>query len=279
MIVRREGHAYADWLNSRGLVCTRTHEKYGYIPAGFRQTTWWTDRAIDFMKEKRTGPSLMNVNCSKARPPREFNGKLAQAKYWAQIELIDDNVGRMLDCLNDTGQLDRTAIVFTSDHGLLKKGCRFYESLVRVPLIMSWPGRFKEGLRSNALVELADIAPTLLDLSELPGAEEMHGRSLVPILTGAAPAGKHRDFVRTEYYRALDGVQSFATMIRNERYKLAVYHGHGLGELFDLQEDPGEFNNLWDDPGHAGARFDLMRENFDALAFAVDVGSERVGRY
>ena len=72
-------------------------------------------------------------------------------------------------------------------------------------------------------------------------------------------------------------MQSFATMVRDDRYKLAVYHGHGLGELFDLREDPGEFNNLWDDP--AGARFDLMQKSFDALAQAVDVGPERVGRY
>ena len=59
-------------------------------------------------------------------------------------------------------------------------------------------------------------------------------------------------------------------MYRDERYKIVVYHGHEQGELYDLQEDPGEFNNLWDDSESVSLRFDLMRRNFDALAFSVD---------
>ena len=157
--------------------------------------------------------------------------------------------------------------------------CPFRSAIVQETEVLSWPGHLKQRLRNEALVELADITPTLLELAGLPGAEEMHGRSLVPILTGAAPADRHRDFVRCEYYRALGGVQSLAAMVRDERYKLAVYHGHGLGELSDLRNDPGEFDNLWDDPARAGARFDLIQESFDALALAVDVGPERVGRY
>ena len=63
-------------------------------------------------------------------------------------------------------------------------------------------------------------------------------------------------------------------MIRDRRYKLAVYHGHPVGELFDLQEDPDEHRNLWHDAGHAELRFDLLRRCFDATAFAVDTGPE-----
>jgi arylsulfatase len=68
-------------------------------------------------------------------------------------------------------------------------------------------------------------------------------------------------------------------MIRDNRFKLVVYHGHEIGELFDLRSDPWEFQNLWDDTDYAGVRFDLMKKSFDALAFAVDVGPEQVAYY
>ena len=219
--------------------------------------------------------------------PDVFDGKREQARYWAQIELIDENVGRMLDALEASGQRDNTIVIFTSDHGdmvgdhgLRNKGCRFYEGLTRVPLIVSCPDRFEQGLRSDALVELTDIAPTLLELAGLSVPERMVGRSLLPILTGQAEPEEHREFVRCVFYAALcEGPQTYATMIRDERFKLVVYHGLGVGELFDLKEGPGEFDNLWDDPDHAATRHDLMLRSFDATALAVDIGSERVGRF
>lgn len=219
-------------------------------------------------------------------PPGKFNAKLDQAKYWAQIELIDENVGRLLDLLDETGQRENTIVIFTSDHGeslgdhgLRRKGCRFYEGLVRAPLMISWPGRFQQGLRSDALVELTDIVPTLLEAAGLPVADRIQGRSLRPILEGGSDPHAHRDFVRSAYYRVLQGPESYATMIRTRRHKLVNYHGHGLGELFDLEEDPGEFDNLWDDPKQADLRFELAMKSFDALALAMDTGSERAGRY
>jgi arylsulfatase len=222
----------------------------------------------------------------KAKRPTYPAAKRTLAKYWAQIELIDENVGRMLDALEQTGQRENTIVIFTSDHGemagdhgLNQKGCRFYEGLVRVPLIFSWPGRFKQGIQSNALVELVDIAPTLLELTGLTIPEAMQGKSLLPILEGKADPGKHRDFVRSVFYKVLEGPQSYATMIRTHEYKLVNYHGHEAGELFDLTKDPHEFENEWDNPEYAAVRFDLMKRSFDALAFAVDTGPARIGRY
>jgi arylsulfatase len=208
--------------------------------------------------------------------------KLYQAEYWALIEHIDENIGRLMDVLEETGQRDNTIVIFTSDHGeslgdhgLRRKGCRFYEGLARVPLIISWPARFKQGLKSDALVELTDIVPTLLEATGLPVPEDMHGKSLMSILEGKTDPHMHREFARSIYYRALSGT-TYASMIRTRDYKLVVYHGHPMGELFDMQQDPHEFNNLWNNPACADVRFRLMTSAFDAAAFAADLGPRRV---
>jgi arylsulfatase len=219
--------------------------------------------------------------------PEHYDARRMVAAYYAQIELIDDQVGRMIEALQASGQKEHTVIIFMSDHGemlgdhgLLLKGCRFYEGAVHVPLIISSPGLFARGLRSNALVELTDIVPTLLDVTGLPKLAELQGRSLLPILTGSADAHSHRSFVRSEYHDALDRPNaSHANMILDGRHKLTVYHGHEMGELYDLEADPNEFRNLWTDPCQLPLRHDLMKRLFDAVMLATDAGQSRVGRY
>ena len=213
------------------------------------------------------------------------DARTLQAAYYAMLELIDDQVGRMLDALRDSGQADDTLVLFTSDHGemlgdhgLIQKGCRFYEGLVRVPLILAWPDTIRRGLVSDSLVELTDLAPTLLQAAGAPVPEWMQGRSLLPLASGGADPRRHRDAVLCEYFDALDAPDATrATMYRERRYKLVVYHGHGLGELYDLEQDPGEFDNLWDDPAHAALKADLLLQSYAASMGAVDVGTRRIG--
>ena len=242
--------------------------------------------AIDFQSKGRH-PDAIEPH-SPGKNPRAERGRDARtliAAYYAMIALIDDQIGRVIAALEDTGQRDNTLVIFTSDHGemlgdhgLLKKGCRFYEGLVRVPLIFSWPGHVQSGQRSDALVELRDIAPLLLELAGRAVPDRMQPRSLLPMLSGACPADEHREFVRCEYYDALDQADgTYATMYRNRQYKLVVYHGHGLGELYDLVADPGEFDNLWDDAEYVDVKLDLMQRSFDASMLAMDKGPERIG--
>ena len=215
----------------------------------------------------------------------ERDARTLIAAYYAMIKLIDDQIGRILDALEASGGRDNTIIIFTSDHGetlgdhgLIQKGCRFYEGLVRVPLIWSWRGAFAENQRSRELVELTDIVPTLLEVCGLPIPDYITGKSLLPILTGGPSAGGHREFVRCEYIDALDLPDAtVATMYFEGKYKLVVYHNHQLGELYDLDEDPGEFADLWDSPSHQSLKLDLLQRSFDASMLTMYRGAPRLG--
>ncbi len=219
--------------------------------------------------------------------PEGYDARRMVAAYYAQIELLDDQVGRMLAALDETGQRDDTIVIFTSDHGemlgdhgLLLKGCRFYEGAVHVPLIVSWPGHFQGGLLSSALVELVDLAPTILEATGLPLPERMHGRSLLQLLQGKAAPNLHRSFVRCEYHDALKHpLDSHANMIYDGHFKLCLYHGQPKGELYDLDTDPHEFRNLWDNCEFYPVRWRLTKELFDGLMLSTDEGQPRVGNY
>lgn len=249
--------------------------------------------AVDFQSKGRSPEELDIRSPILPRSPGAVDagsaggrdGKTLQAAYYAMIKLIDDVLGRILETLEETGQRERTVIIFTSDHGemlgdhgLIQKGCRFYEGLVRVPLIFSLPGAFEQGLRSDALVGLLDKAPTLLELAGLEISDRMQGMSLLPILRGEASPDHHRDFVRCEFYDALDQPDgTFATMYRDRRYKLVMYHGHAHGELYDLEADPDEFENLWDASSAQSLKMDLMKRSYDASMLAMDRGPRRIG--
>ena len=120
------------------------------------------------------------------------------------IEQVDTEVGRMLKTLDELGMADNTIVIYMSDHGdmlgdhgIYEKGPYFYDCLTRVPLIIRWPRKGKAGLKVNALVELVDLAPTIMDIAGLTTPAGMQGRSLVPLLTGAS--SEHRDSVYMEY--------------------------------------------------------------------------------
>ncbi len=223
-------------------------------------------------------------------PAPRFNGRKVKAAYYAMIELIDDQLGRLLDALEATGQLADTIILFHSDHGellgdhgLIYKGCRFFEGLVHVPLIVVWPGRFKSGLVSDALVELVDIAPTLMEAAGFEIPANMQGRSLAPLLAGEAPAYEHKPHVVAEYNDALGSAPrsppSHATMRFDGRFKTVVYHGLELVEIFDLEADPGEFDNLWLAPDGGDMKRELMHAHLDAIMATSSAGVERTGIY
>ncbi|MEQ8789035.1 MAG: sulfatase-like hydrolase/transferase [Pirellulaceae bacterium] len=247
--------------------------------------------AVDPFGEMPNAPPVGSRAPNTYKAPDRFNGQMIKAAYYAMIEHIDHQLGRIVDALEETGQRENTIILFHSDHGellgdhgLIFKGCRFFEGAVHVPLMFSCPKRFQANLQSDALVELVDMAPTLLEAAGIQTPKAMQGRSLAPILTGQADPSIHREIVVCDFNDSVgySPVQrpTQATMTFDGRYKMVMYHReNGLGELFDLEEDPGEFDNLWTRPELQSFKLARMQQHIDAVLATVSPGEDRVATY
>jgi arylsulfatase len=208
------------------------------------------------------------------------------AAYYAMCELIDDQVGRIMESLEQSGQRENTIVIFMSDHGemlgdhgIYFKGPHFYDEAIHVPLVMSWLGRFRTGLQVDGLTELIDLVPTLLEAAELQVPERVQGKSLLPCLTGQADPTHHRDSVLCEYYNSWTHSDAYGTMLRTTSEKIVVYHGTDQGELYDLRSDPDEFTNLWTSPDHQPVKLRLMQRCFDASVLSMDPCPPRRGAF
>lgn len=173
--------------------------------------------------------------------------------YPELLRAVDDSVGRVVETLRESGKLDDTLILFTSDngfqfgeHGLIDKRT-MYEASIKVPLIAHCPDMIPGGQRRTELVQNIDFAPTLLEAAGQPIPDTIQGRSFLDVLTGTEKSW--RDAILYEYFweRAFPHTPTVLG-VRTERYKFMRYHGvWDRYELYDLQEDPDEMNNLLGD--------------------------------
>ncbi len=182
--------------------------------------------------------------------------------YLRCIASVDDNVGRILDYLDRSGLAENTIVVYTSDqgfylgeHGWFDK--RFmYEESYRMPLLVRWPAgmksaKIKPGTVADELVSNLDFAETFLAAARAPIPDDMQGRSLLPILAGD-PRCDWRKALYYRYYEypAVHMVHKHYG-VRTDRYKLIYFHDIGQWELYDLEKDPQEVNNVYADPEYS----------------------------
>ena len=190
-------------------------------------------------------------------------------KYCQTLAAVDDSVGRIMEFLEERGLADDTVVMFMGDngflfgeHGLIDKRCSYEES-IRVPLIARCPAVMKPGTTIESVVANIDIAPTILELAGLQTPENMDGRSFVGLASGELPASDWRKDLLYEYYWEWSYPQTptqFA--LRGDRYKFIQYHGiWDTDELYDIQTDPQERNNLIRDPKYA----DIVQQMRGAL--------------
>ncbi|WP_210505821.1 choline-sulfatase [Naasia sp. SYSU D00057] len=194
--------------------------------------------------------------------------------YYAALSYIDRKIGELLHALEASGELGRTVVVFSSDHGdmMTERGMvqkrTFYEWSVRVPLTLTFPDGAHAGGVVTTPVSLIDLLPTLLDLAEVPEERraDLDGRSLLPAVRGEA-SGEEPVF--SEYH--LEKVRAPCFLVRRGRLKYVYIHGHDR-QLFDLEADPNEWTDLSGRPEHAGVEAELhalLLQRFDPDALAA----------
>ncbi|WP_282038452.1 sulfatase family protein [Saccharicrinis aurantiacus] len=184
--------------------------------------------------------------------------------YLACIASVDKGVGQVLDYLKANGLEENTIVVYSSDqgfylgeHGWFDKRFMYEESL-RTPLIVKWPGVTEPGSVNKDLVSNLDFAQTFLDMAGAKADEEMQGRSIVPVLKGETPSDWRQDHYYHYYEYPSWHMVKRHYGITTARYKLIhFYHDVNEWEMYDLQEDPNELNNLYNDMAYAEVQKDL----------------------
>ncbi len=186
-----------------------------------------------------------------------------RAYYLANVTMIDEKIGQILQTLDQQGYLEDAVVIFTSDHGDAlgdhghSQKWTMYDVITRMPLIVWAPGHFAGGRQLDGLCQLMDIGPTILELAGITPPASFEAASLLPALRGEAWEG--RPYVFAEHCR--DGIlqeTDYMTMVRSREWKLVHFLDEPFGQLFNLQEDPGEVHNRWDDPAAAARKQELL---------------------
>ncbi|MBW7991841.1 MAG: sulfatase [Planctomycetes bacterium] len=207
-------------------------------------------------------------------------------KYLRCVRGVDDNLGRLFKYLDESGQIDNTIIIYTSDQGMMLGEHDYidkrwmYEESMRMPFLVRYPGMIKPGTRTDEIINNTDFAPTILELAGIKAPGYMQGRSFAALLRGKTPA----DWPVSTYYRYWmhmahhDNPAHFG--VRTKEYKLIFFYGQNYKkggpkptrpgwELYDMKNDPHEMNNLYVEPKYAAVVKELkdellrLREKYD----------------
>ena len=175
--------------------------------------------------------------------------------YLRCVQSVDDNVGRLMEYLKANGLDKNTIIIYTSDqgfylgeHGWFDKRWMYEESF-RTPLIISWPGVTTKKSVTNSMVQNLDYAETILDMAGLPVPADMQGKSIVPVLKGKQKGNLH-DALYYHFYENQEHKVAKHIGVRTDRYKLIWFYENNEWELYDLQKDKSEMNNVYGQPAY-----------------------------
>jgi len=232
----------------------------------------WRMHGIDLAKERaRLKRQLVFENemwdllDRPAWTEREYRDLMAH--YYGYVSYLDAQIGRLLTALDRLGLTDNTLVVYTTDHGEFMggHGCIFkammmYDDLMRVPLIVRFPGVVLKGGSSRALASSVDLMPTLLDVAGVKAPDTVQGKSLKPVLTGRTAT--HHEAVFTSFPMAHLQVR----MIRTDRYKYCYnWKPRQADELYDMRQDPLEMDNLSGRPVVQDVERRLRQRVFDFM--------------
>ncbi|GGO83397.1 sulfatase [Marinobacterium nitratireducens] len=248
------------------------------IPQGFDRRSDQPPQALKWVYENR-GLGSEREKSVFACEVTERELREAMALTCGMTAMIDDSVGAIRSALEEKGLADNTVFVFTSDHGdflgdhgLLLKGPLHYQGLIRTPFIWSDPDVGNRGEACSAVSGSLDIASTILDRAGLAGYQGIQGRSLMPEIQTLVDHGPGYSLVQEDQQRPVFGfdrairVHSMVT----DRWRITLYDDSELGELYDLETDPLEQNDLWSDSAHAVIKAELMERFLRGQIRSVD---------
>jgi arylsulfatase A-like enzyme len=221
----------------------------------------WAMEQRESGKADTAGQAAFAVNECEARE--------AMALSCGMIAMIDDAIGRVLGRLAACGLADNTVVIFTTDHGdflgdhrLLLKGPAHYESITHVPFIWAEPGKRAERC-TDMLAGTLDIAPTILDRANVQPYNGIQGVSLLSALDGLnVTIARDSIVIEDDQQRAVFGLPSGSRLrtLITQRWRMTIAQDDTYGELYDLQSDPHEMENLFEDSVHRGVRAELMEK-------------------
>lgn len=200
------------------------------------------------------------------------------ASYYGMISLIDHHVGRVLEKLDALGMAEDTIVIFTSDHGdyagnhgLWLKGPIHYEDVIRVPLLIKWKGELPENVVTSSLFSLVDLAPTILDAAGVAPLSSCQGYNQFSTLQN--PHTPTREWCLIENRAEPD---FYVKTVVTERYKLNYFLERGEGELYDLESDPHEFTNLFNNSEYSDIKLQLLQKLIDIHGNMENLYPERL---
>lgn len=228
-------------------------------PPHFRKTQEKNPDFSDYIDSNIS--NIGNIGFRSHAHVTEEEARKNMAVYYGMISMMDKYIGKILSHLDQLGIADNTIVVFTSDHGhffgqhgLHDKGGFHYEDVLRIPFIVRYPNHVPSGKVSSSMQSLVDLAPTFLSFAGIEIPSFMTGVDQKEVWTGQKEMA--RDHIICEN-RSQPTALHMRTYV-DERYKITIYYNRTFGEIFDLQEDPNELNNLWDDPNYLELKAELL---------------------
>lgn len=209
----------------------------------------------------------IGVPCaSSAKPEKEDTWRKSIAIHHGMVQLMDEEIGKVINYLKDNDLYDNTIIIFTTDHGdylgnhgFRGKGFPSFEEAYNIPFVIKSIENKNSGIRSSAIIGILDIAPTILDLIGISIPSEMDGISQKALILGET------DKIRSSFIIENRAVEKgfYQKMIVSDRYKAVYYYGQEYGELYDLLADPDQYNNLWDKEEFLDLKKDMLFQLFE----------------
>lgn len=220
----------------------------------------WGQKYVEDGEEVHGFFSQLGVSNEQARKNKSL--------YYGMVSMMDKYIGKILDYLDEKNLTDNTIIIFTTDHGnhigshgLHAKGGFVFEEDVKIPFLASWKKHFPENKKSDALISIVDLAPTMLSLIGMKNLPmTMSGIDMSDVFKGKKDSLRESVIVENHFQRTKFYQKSYIT----NRYKIVWYMNSDEGELFDLQEDPHEYNNLWSNPDFKDLKYQLLHKAMQA---------------